>query len=46
MCSALTTTSGTIVLMLTAVDDNRMTGDATLVECEGRTTWAAEFVRR
>jgi len=42
----LTTTSGTTVLMLTAVDDNRMTGDATLVECEGRTTWAAEFVRR
>jgi hypothetical protein len=41
----LTTTSGTTSLMLTA-GDGRMTGEATLIECEGRTTWAAEFVRR
>jgi hypothetical protein len=42
----LTTTSGTTVLLLTAVDEDRMTGEAILVECEGRTTWTAEFVRR
>jgi len=41
----ITTTSGTTVLTLTSTG-SRMTGDATLVECEGRTTWAAEFVRR
>ena len=32
-------------LMLTGTD-GRMTGEATLIECEGRTTWTAEFVRR
>jgi hypothetical protein len=41
----LTTASGTTVLMLTA-SHSRMGGEATLIECEGRTTWTAEFVRR
>ena len=41
----LTTASGTTVLMLTAAE-GRMIGEATLIECEGRTTWTAEFVRR
>ena len=41
----LTTASGTTVLMLTGAD-GRMSGEATLIECEGRTTWTAEFVRR
>ena len=41
----LTTASGTTALILTGAD-GRMTGEATLIECEGRTTWAAEFVRR
>jgi hypothetical protein len=41
----LTTVHGTTVAVVT-VTASRMTGEATLVECEGRTTWAAEFVRR
>jgi hypothetical protein len=41
----LTTVHGTTVAVVT-VTANRMSGEATLVECEGRTTWAAEFVRR
>jgi hypothetical protein len=41
----LTTASGTTALILTGAD-GRMTGEASLIECEGRTTWAAEFVRR
>jgi len=41
----LTTVHGTTVAVVT-VTANRMSGEATLVECEGRTTWAAEFIRR
>jgi hypothetical protein len=41
----LTTVHGTTVAVMT-VTASRMTGEATLVECEGRTTWTAEFVRR
>ena len=45
-CSVpLTTAHGTTVAVVT-VTASRMTGEATLVECEGRTTWAAEFIRR
>lgn len=40
----LTTADGTTVLVL-ALSGGRMTGEATLVECEGRTTWTADFVR-
>lgn len=40
----LTTADGTTVLVL-SLSGGRMTGEATLVECEGRTTWAADFVR-
>lgn len=41
----LTTVHGTTVAVVT-VSANRMSGEAVLVECEGRTTWAAEFIRR
>ena len=41
----LTVVHGTTVAVVT-VTTSRMTGAATLVECEGRTTWAAEFIRR
>ena len=41
----LTTASGTTALMLTG-NDGRLGGEATLIECEGRTTWTAEFIRR
>lgn len=45
-CSVpLTTVHGTTVAVVT-VSANHMSGEATLVECEGRTTWAAEFIRR
>ena len=41
----LTTVHGTTAVVVT-VTERRMIGEATLVECEGRTTWNAEFVRR
>jgi hypothetical protein len=40
-----TTTHGSTVLSLTVAGD-RMAGEATLLECEGVTTWSAAFARR
>ena len=44
-CSTLPTQSGTTVLNV-SVAEGQMTGEAVLVECEGSTTWSAEFTRR
>ena len=41
----LTTVHGTTVAVVT-VSAKRMSGEAVLAECEGRTAWAAEFIRR